>query len=107
MEQQRGIQFTQSISSLQPPAPHPLRTKSVRIGSGHWVDVSLRRSRIRERTGVSVLSVRRADGFEVVNPGADVILRGDDEVTVIGLPEQIALFEELNVPHGLGSADGL
>lgn len=107
MEQQRGIQFTQSISSLQPPAPHPLRTKAVRIGSGHWVDVSLRRSRIRERTGVSVLSVRRADGFEVVNPGADVMLRGGDEVTVIGLPEQIALFEELNVPQGLGSADGL
>lgn len=107
MEQQRGIQFTQSTSSLQPPSPHPLRTKAVRIGSGHWVDMSLRRSKIRERTGVSVLSVRRADGFEVVNPGADVILRGGDEVTVIGLPEQIALFEELNVPQGLGSADGL
>lgn len=107
MEQQRGIQFTQSISSLQPPAPHPLRTKTVRIRAGQWVDMSLRRSRIRERTGVSVLSVRRADGFEVVNPGADVILRGGDDVTVIGLPEQIALFEELNVPQGLGSADGL
>lgn len=107
MEQQRGIQFTQSISSLQPAAPHPLRTKTVRIRAGQWVDMSLRRSRIRERTGVSVLSVRRADGFEAVNPGADVILRVGDEVTVIGLPGQIALFEELNVPQGLGSADGL
>lgn len=107
MEQQRGIEFTQSLSPLEPRAPHPLRTKSVRIGTGHWDDVSLRRSRVRERTGVSVLSVRRADGTEVVNPEADVILRAGDEVTVIGLPEQIALFEELNVPQGLESADGL
>lgn len=52
--------------------------------------------RIRDRTGVWIVAVRRADGTEVRSPGAETVLRARDEVTVLGLSEQIARFEALN-----------
>jgi K+/H+ antiporter YhaU regulatory subunit KhtT len=78
------------------PLHHLLETKTLRVGPGFCVDCSLRRARVRERTGVSVLAVKRVDGSEVVSPGPEVVLRSGDEVTVIGLPDQIVLFEQLN-----------
>lgn len=98
MLQQRRLEFSPEPPGPEPavPANHLLQTSVVRIGPGFCCDVSLRRARIRERTGVTVLAVRRADGTEIVNPEADVVLRVGDEVTVTGLPEQIALFQRLN-----------
>lgn len=96
MEQQKAVQISDRASRTLPPARHLLKTKEVRIGSGVCADVSLRRARIMERTGVWILSVRRRDGGEITSPTGDTILREGDEVTVIGLPDQIALFESLN-----------
>jgi hypothetical protein len=46
--------------------------------------------------------VRRADGTEVLNPEPEMVLRAGDRVTVIGMPDQIALFERMNAgPRGV------
>ena len=33
---------------------------------------------------------------QVITPGPDAVLRPGDEVVIMGLPEQLALFERLN-----------
>lgn len=96
MQQQRQMLYQDSALAAAPPELSLLRTKTVRIGPGFCDDVSLRRASIRERAGVWVLSVRRHDGTEILNPTGDTVLRAGDEATVLGLPEQIALFESLN-----------
>jgi len=96
MAEQRAAAELSAGRAPQLPLHHLLEATTVRVGPGFCADCSLRRARIRERTGVSVLAVRHADGSEIVNPGPDVVLRAEDMVTIIGLPEQIALFERLN-----------
>jgi len=96
MAEQRVAAELSAGRAPQLPLHHLLEATTVRIGPGFCADCSLRRARIRERTGVTVLAVRHADGTEVVNPGPDAVLRRGDLVTVLGLPEQIALFERLN-----------
>jgi K+/H+ antiporter YhaU regulatory subunit KhtT len=44
---------------------------------------------VRERFGVSVMAIRRADGTLVLHPSADTVLRRGDRVRLFGLPEQI------------------
>ncbi|HEU5297902.1 MAG TPA: cation:proton antiporter [bacterium] len=100
MEEQRYVEAAAGRGGPQLPLHGLLETRITKVGPGFCVDCSLRRARIRERTGVSVLAVRRTDGSEVVNPGPDVMLRLGDEVTLIGLPDQIALFERLNAEIG-------
>jgi TrkA-C domain len=69
--------------------------REVTLGTGEIVDQSLRGARIRERFGVTVVAIRRADGGDpIVNPSPDAILRPGDRVRVFGLPEQIAAFAE-------------
>jgi len=100
MEQQRGIVGTAPFGELPTHAlEHLLRAKTVTIRDGILADISLGRARIRDRTGVWIVAVRRPDGVEVRSPGADTVLRAGDEVTVLGLNEQIAQFEALN-DHG-------
>lgn len=96
MDQQRLIKIGDPTARAQAPSRSLLETKSVRIGPGFCADASLRQARIVERTGAWVASVRRADGTELANPGGDTFLREGDEVTVVGLPDHIALFETLN-----------
>jgi Trk K+ transport system NAD-binding subunit len=52
-------------------------------------DCTLREARVRERFGVSVLAITRADGSLEANPSADTVLRAGDRVRLFGLPEQI------------------
>ena len=47
---------------------------------------------MRERLGVTVVSIERADGETLVNPSADTRLRRGDRLRVFGLPEQIDAF---------------
>jgi K+/H+ antiporter YhaU regulatory subunit KhtT len=48
---------------------------------------------VRERFGVTVVSVERPDGAAVVNPSADTRLRPGDRLRVFGLPEQVDAFQ--------------
>lgn len=92
MEQQRAVESGRAEAA---PAL-PLTMRVISIGPGAWRDRSLRQARIRERTGAWILAVRRRDGSVLANPPPDTVLWEGDEVTVVGLPEQVDLFEALN-----------
>jgi monovalent cation:H+ antiporter-2, CPA2 family len=64
----------------------------VEVGAGGLADQSLREAHVRERYGVTVVAIARADGDVVSNPPADAILRSGDRLHVFGLPEQIETF---------------
>ena len=64
----------------------------VRLGAGALADLSLGEARVRERFGVTVVSVERPDGLAVVNPSAATRLRPGDRLRVFGRPEQIDAF---------------
>ena len=64
----------------------------VRLGLGALADRSLGEARVRERFGVTVVSVERLDGATVVNPSAETRLRAGDRLRVFGLPDQVDAF---------------
>jgi len=64
----------------------------VTLGAGALADLSLGEARVRERFGVTVVSVGRPDGEVVMNPSADTRLRPGDRLRVFGLPEQVEAF---------------
>jgi Trk K+ transport system NAD-binding subunit len=68
--------------------------QEVELGAAaELADQSLREARVRERFGVLVLAIRRADGTTVVNPSPESPLRPGDRLRVFGLPAQLAAFE--------------
>ena len=68
------------------------QVEDLAVGQGVLADQSLREARIRERLGVTVVAVTRADGEVLLNPDPDTIARAGDRMRVFGLPEQIAAF---------------
>jgi CPA2 family monovalent cation:H+ antiporter-2 len=66
--------------------------REVVLAAGALADRSLGEARVRERFGVTVVSVERPGGGAVVNPAADTVLRPGDRLRVFGLPEQIDAF---------------
>ena len=66
--------------------------RELALRPGSVADRSLRDARIRERFGVTVVAVRRADDGLVFNPAPETMLRPGDVVRVFGLPEQIDSF---------------
>jgi voltage-gated potassium channel len=66
-------------------------------GSG-IVNKTIGESRIRERTGVSILAVRKVGEKSFnPNPGTDTLIEEEDVLVLIGTPEQMALMESENV----------
>lgn len=67
----------------------------VKVGEGSvLLGRTIRDSNLRERTGVTILAVRKSD--EKVfnpNPSADTLVEKDDLLVLIGTPEQMALME--------------
>jgi CPA2 family monovalent cation:H+ antiporter-2 len=66
--------------------------REVVVEGDELVDRSLGEARVRERFGVTVTAVARADGDVVLHPTAETVIRGGDRVRVFGLPEQIEAF---------------
>jgi CPA2 family monovalent cation:H+ antiporter-2 len=66
--------------------------QEVALCAGALADLSLGEARVRERFGVTVVSVERPDGEAVLNPSADTRLRSGDRLRVFGLPEQVEAF---------------
>lgn len=92
---------------LCPPGPDILpELREVMIGSGDLADQSLREARVRERFGILVLAIERANGESHLNPSADTILRPGDRVRVFGLPEQVRTFEAAGRDSGTGAPGG-
>jgi voltage-gated potassium channel len=102
---------TQALAYLQPsagqdgasgprdgrsPAPDvlPEVQEVVLHADGALADCTLREARVRERFGVLVLDLRRADDPVLVNPSADTILRPGDRVRIFGLRRHLDAFRE-------------
>jgi CPA2 family monovalent cation:H+ antiporter-2 len=66
--------------------------REVALAEGPLADQSLRQARIRERFGVTVVAIARADGAIELNPVPDTIVRPGDRLRVFGLPQQIEAF---------------
>ena len=64
--------------------------REVSLRGGHLMDQSLGEARMRERFGVTVVSVTRASGEVVADPTAETVLRRGDRLRLFGLPRQIA-----------------
>ena len=72
---------------------HPLpEIREVVIASGELADQSLGEARVRERFGVTVVTVTRGDGTTVIDPDAETILRSGDRVRAFGLPSHLEAF---------------
>jgi CPA2 family monovalent cation:H+ antiporter-2 len=76
------------------PAGFP-RLAVVEISEGPLAHQSLRRARVRERTGVTVCGVERHGEDPYWNPPPDAVLAPGDRVTIFGLPQQIERFRML------------
>jgi CPA2 family monovalent cation:H+ antiporter-2 len=68
----------------------------VEIVEGPLAHQTLRRSRVRERTGVTVVCIERPGEPVHWNPPPEAVLMPGDRVTVVGLPGQIERFRRLN-----------
>lgn len=78
------------------PAPSMLQEATVRIIEGPLAHRSLRRTRIRERTGVTVAGIERTGEAPHWNPPPEAVLLPGDRVTVVGLLDQIERFRRVN-----------
>jgi CPA2 family monovalent cation:H+ antiporter-2 len=83
-----GLRLTPEISG-QTGLP-VVRELTLQLGG--LTDQSLSDARIRERFGVTVVAITRADGTVVVNPPAETLMRPGDRLRLFGLPEQIEAF---------------
>jgi len=63
--------------------------RHVTLQSGSLVGQSLGDVRMRERFGVTAVTVTRASGEMMLNPTAETVLRAGDRLRLFGLPEQI------------------
>jgi K+/H+ antiporter YhaU regulatory subunit KhtT len=78
----------------------------VTLPSGDLDGLTLREAGVRERFGVTVVGIVRADGAVIVNPPADTVLRPRDRLRVFGLPDQIARMLAVAEPERPGPPDG-
>ena len=79
--------------------PEGLHLKLAQVpvaGKPSLADHTLLQTRLRSRTGVTVIALRREDGILVENPPADTELRAGDFLVVIGEDAQIRALEELD-----------
>ncbi|MBI4571902.1 MAG: cation:proton antiporter [candidate division NC10 bacterium] len=67
--------------------------REVTLGAGPLADQSLREARVRERFGVTIVAITRADGDVLLNPSADTILRPGDRIRLFGRLAQIEAFK--------------
>ncbi|HXG15707.1 MAG TPA: cation:proton antiporter [Calidithermus sp.] len=79
----------QAEATTEPAASTLPGVVEVVLPDGPLAGQSLAAARVRERFGVTVLSVHRADGSTIVNPSAQTVLRSGDRLRVFGLPRQV------------------
>jgi CPA2 family monovalent cation:H+ antiporter-2 len=77
-----------SSPSTKSPFPY-LEVRVLNVDGTQLTGQDLRQARIRERFGVTVVSIVRKSGEVVINPPANAILLAGDKLRVFGLPQQI------------------
>ena len=97
LPRERVLSYLEHLREAALEPTHPVETgadrlpevREVTLAAGALTDRSLRDARVRERFGVSVMAITRANGTLVPHPAADTLLRHGDRVRLFGLPEQI------------------
>jgi CPA2 family monovalent cation:H+ antiporter-2 len=85
-------QFREALEAVAPAEASGMRLPELRevaLGTGPLTDRTLRDARVRERFGVTVMAITRADGTLVPQPSADTLLRAGDRLRLFGLREQV------------------
>lgn len=101
VDHQAGRRYLEQIRAHWPEAyrteaaAEPLGIQEVVLRNPALAGRTLRDAAVRERTGATIVSVRRRDGREVTNPGPDEPLHAEDRIFAIGTSEQLALLQEL------------
>jgi monovalent cation:H+ antiporter-2, CPA2 family len=90
--------FTQALRSGLENAPVPVSgdfpiTREIAAGDFENDGESLAEARVRERFGVTVVTVNGPHGDVLVNPPAGTTIKSGDKLRVFGLPKQIAEFQ--------------
>jgi CPA2 family monovalent cation:H+ antiporter-2 len=105
LERFRGAMLTGQAADVAGPTELP-HVEEITLGHGAFVDQSLRDTHIRERFGVTIVAVTRANTV-VYNPTPETILRPGDVLRVFGLGSQIAAFaERARAARGGSALDG-
>ncbi|MFB3924077.1 MAG: cation:proton antiporter [Terriglobia bacterium] len=88
--------FREAMDALQgkPPAsPQAFpEVRELTLVQSPLTSHSIREGRIRERFGVTVVSIKRASGGTLLDPPADTILMPGDRVRVLGMADAIDAF---------------
>ncbi len=96
LRRMRELERPAGRPSEAPPPARTLQAAVVEVAEGPLAHRTLRRTRIRERTGVVVVGIDRSGEETHWNPGPEAVPMPGDRVTVVGLPEQIDRFRRLN-----------
>lgn len=93
LRQQRYSSLVQEWLHREDPTHRIQKIQEIEISQGSpLARLSLRESKLRERTGVSVIQIRRNRGQTISNPSADTIIEAGDRVLVMGSPSQVIEF---------------
>ncbi len=87
--------FRQAMSLLGRPAAARLpfaETREILLEEPSLIGHSLRELQIRERYGITLISITRASGEVLMNPPADTVLERGDRLRALGSSEDIARF---------------
>lgn len=99
LRQQRYSTLLQEWLHREDPSHRLQKIQEVEIPEGSALaGCSLAGCQLRERTGISVIQVRRKNSEIIPNPSADTVLEAGDRVMVMGSPSQLITFIEMNRP---------
>jgi CPA2 family monovalent cation:H+ antiporter-2 len=90
----RGLrEAMETLEGKPAPANLPLpQVRQLTLANPSFAGHSLRDLQIRDRFGVTVVSLTKASGKDLLNPPADTVLQLGDKLRVLGLPEEIDSF---------------
>jgi CPA2 family monovalent cation:H+ antiporter-2 len=83
---------TGAAAIARSPLPY-LEVREVHVDGSRLAGQDLREARIRDRFGVTVVSISRQSGEVLLNPPATSIIQPGDKLRVFGLPQQIDNLE--------------
>jgi CPA2 family monovalent cation:H+ antiporter-2 len=74
------------------PAEAVPEVREITVSNPQFAGGSLREMKLRQKYGVTVVSIRRPSGESLVNPPADTVLQPNDRLRVLGLSDEIEAF---------------
>ena len=73
-------------------ADEVLKIRTFTLGDSHLNGLAIRDSGIREATGCSVVTIKRADGEIIINPHSNEIMKTSDTLIIMGSLPQLDVF---------------